>query len=410
MDAQFEKARLSLNPSGKYWDAVPREQLEGEEEMEADAAREEAEADRFEQLVAAFEEALQRRGQAPATLPSVTVPQPVVVAPDRPGEARTLHILAGKWKAERRPTIKSDQAMQRAVQRFRELVADMPVPSITKAHIVKFKDALLASGQSGKNVNYSLTQLRVLMNYAEGQDWIKSNPVKGVKVKIDTKESAGEERIAFPEAELNTVFSGPVYSERLRPRGGAGEASYWLPLLGLYTGARVEELCQITAKDVREETYRDGAGKEKKAWVLVLTNEGEGQTLKNSGSRRRLPIHAELLSRGFIEYVDSRKGEERIFPVRVTGTGSKSALWSNWWHRYQRLTLKITDPRLVFHSFRHTFKDVARECGIDKGVRDALQGHTEAGAAGGYGGEFYPLRPLVEAINRYQVHGVSLPD
>ena len=64
---------------------------------------------------------------------------------------------------------------------------------------------------------------------------------------------------------------------------------------------------------------------------------------------------------------------------------------------------------MVFHSFRHSFKDICRECGIGEDVRDALQGHSEGDSAGGYGGEFYPLCPLVKAMERYTVHGVTLP-
>ncbi|RQT68086.1 hypothetical protein DF045_27105 [Burkholderia cepacia] len=116
------------------------------------------------------------------------------------------------------------------------------------------------------------------------------------------------------------------------------------------------------------------------------------------------------MARGFIEYVQSKEGSARIFDeLRPDRYGNESTYWAQWFIRYLRAECKPASPKMVFHSFRHTFKDVCRECGIDKSVRDALQGHSEGDAAGNYGAEFYPLRPLVDAMSKYEVHGVTLP-
>jgi integrase len=406
MDDQFEAARKALQPRGKYWGAVPIEQLEGEEEMSALAAQEDAEADKFEDMVRAFEEALKRRSASAVHAPMQRIHNPTAALPATGNNS--LATLIEKWEKERKPTVSTVSAMNLGIQRFRDKVGDLPVDLITKRHAVDFKDALLESGYTGKNTNYMLQQLKGILSYAVGQAWITINPADGVKATVSDEESA-DARIAFPETVLSSIFSTAIYTDNLRPIQGAGDAAYWLPLLGLFTGARIEELCQLTYSDVRQEAYRDEHGKQVHQWVMLITNEGEGQSLKNKGSKRRLPIHAELLARGFVEYVDSRKGEDRLFATRPNAKGRKSAQWSVWWHAYIRKACEIKDKRLVFHSFRHTFKDVCRECGIDKGVRDALQGHTEKGAAGGYGGEYYPLRPLVEAMNKYKVIGVTLP-
>jgi hypothetical protein len=62
----------------------------------------------------------------------------------------------------------------------------------------------------------------------------------------------------------------------------------------------------------------------------------------------------------------------------------------------------------VFHSFRHTFKEVCRDCDIGKELADAIQGHDDGDSSDSYGGEFYPLRPLVRAMSMYQVKGLQL--
>ena len=46
----------------------------------------------------------------------------------------------------------------------------------------------------------------------------------------------------FELADLRVIFSTPVFTQGERPKGGKGEAAYWLPLLALFTGARLGEL------------------------------------------------------------------------------------------------------------------------------------------------------------------------
>ena len=49
------------------------------------------------------------------------------------------------------------------------------------------------------------------------------------------------------------------------------EAAYWLPLLALYTGARLEELGQLRKKDIKESNG---------IWYINITDEAEGASLK----------------------------------------------------------------------------------------------------------------------------------
>lgn len=79
-------------------------------------------------------------------------------------------------------------------------------------------------------------------------------------------------------------------------RYGGREAAYWIPLLGLFTGTRLGELCQLRTVDVQQV---EGVN------VLVLTNEGEGQNIKSDAGHRSVPIHSELVRLGFLKYVET---------------------------------------------------------------------------------------------------------
>lgn len=75
-----------------------------------------------------------------------------------------------------------------------------------------------------------------------------------------------------------------------------------MPLLGLFTGARLGELCQLRTVDVQ---MVGGLP------ALVLTDDGEDQSIKSEAGHRTVPIHSELLRLGFLEYVETmgyRKG------------------------------------------------------------------------------------------------------
>lgn len=395
---------------------MPRTQVELDEEMAPVLAEEAEQEERREELKDAIRAVLSEGSiTASQTLAStVALPdalQPASGAFGRYARGTLLDAVVDKWAMERTPTQRSISATRRHIARYVAHSGNNDIRSVTKTTLISWKDAQLASGTTVSNVNYGLTLLSVILKYAVQQDMIATNPASGLRVQ--ESRPADTRRIPFSEADIKAIFSGPVYASSKRYLGGRGEAQYWLPLLGLYTGARIEELSQLRPSDIYEEQYRDSTGTAHSAWVIRITaDKADGLTVKNSGSRRRIPIHPELLRLGLIEYVRSQRNAVRIFPLlRINGDGSKSAQWSKWFHTsYLRKTCAVTDPRRVYHSFRHLWKDTARECGIDKDIRDAYQGHTEQGAAGGYGGEFYPLRPLVEAINRLTFHGVpSLP-
>src|SRR5205823_4047490 len=103
-------------------------------------------------------------------------------------------------------------------------------------------------------------------------------------------------------------------------------------------------------------------------------------------------------------------GRARLFDkLRPDSYGTETGNWSKWFNKYLRKNLSVVDERMVFHSFRHKFKDAARAVGIAEDVSDALTGHSSGNVARRYGGPSYPLRPLVEAMRRYRIPGFVVP-
>ncbi len=130
----------------------------------------------------------------------------------------------------------------------------------------------------------------MVLTYAEQNGLIESNPAFGIKVKGAKKRN--KTRLPYTTEDLNLIFSGPVHKDGSRPKGGGGEAAYWLPLIALYGGMRMEEIGQLLTTDLKQE----GA-----VCYFDVSDEG-AKSLKTESSLRRVPVHPVLIDLGLIEY------------------------------------------------------------------------------------------------------------
>lgn len=295
------------------------------------------------------------------------------------------------------------EAYRAVLTRFGQFVGWKTLTEICRRDVLAFRDELLEQGLSQATVANRLGILRAFFRVAVDYEWLALNPAERLNLPRQKRRKA---RLAFALEDLNRVFRSPIYSEGLRPLGGGREAAFWLPLLALFTGARIEELAQLTLADV---CRAPGLGH------YLDIHDGEHRQLKNDASRRRIPLHAELLACGLLDYVAARSvGTEAgrpqfLFPaLKLNPRGKRGGYFSNYFSGYLRRIVGVADRRKVFHSFRHTFKDACRVAGIDEEVHDALTGHVRPGASRQYGNEQYPLPPLFTAIRQLAIHALDL--
>jgi integrase len=258
---------------------------------------------------------------------------------------------------------------------------ELALPDLLKRDLTKLRR------RSASTVNKSLQMVSAIIERArtksdldEASHW--PNHFKAERIESDA--TAEDDRLPFTAADLRSIFiTGPVHGQGKRPKGGRGEAAHWLPLLALFTGARLAELGQLRACDVQTD---DGG------IPFISIGTSGGRKVKTKTSIRRVPIHLELRLMGFLTYVERRRAadgqEASLWPL--LGSAERRALtaaWSQWWGNYQgRKPISITDDRKVFHSFRHLFKDMCRDAGISEDVHDALTGHAGGKTVGrGYG-------------------------
>jgi integrase len=129
----------------------------------------------------------------------------------------------------------------------------------------------------------------------------------------------------------------------------------------------------------------------------------EDKSVKTESSRRTAPIPEFLIAEGFMKFVASKKPGEPLFPDMKPDTyGRRGGTASKRVCRMVRVNLGIKDRRVSpNHSFRHWYKDLCRNSGIDEEVHDALTGHAGKSEGRKYGDGFVveTLAPAVAKLN-----------
>jgi integrase len=151
------------------------------------------------------------------------------------------------------------------------------------------------------------------------------------------------------------------------------DTCYWLPLLALWMGFRLEEAGGTPLADVRTDYGID---------YLDL----QQRDLKTDGSNRLVPIHPKLIALGFLNYIARlhAAGETYLFPDLPHDDKAATRQFTKWWGHWSRVNAKaqgieaqgFDDPRKSFHSFRHSFKHACRGL-MTKEIHDLLTGHGD---------------------------------
>ncbi len=153
-----------------------------------------------------------------------------------------LTSLASQYLKEKRLSwsAKEQRDQHRYIEAFISLRGDRPVAKYVKADAVRFKESLLESGKSPTTINKYLQKLSLLF------DWLKNhlegviNPFTGLTLRR-LKET--QSRSGYSRHELGLFM-----------RWANRQLAYrkWIALLGAYTGARANEICQLYADDVQQ--------------------------------------------------------------------------------------------------------------------------------------------------------------
>lgn len=192
---------------------------------------------------------------------------------------------------------------------------------------------------------------------------------------------------------------------------------YWLPLLAIYAGGRLNELSQLYLDDIKSEdgvAYIDfnlhGEGKLDVDDVDEAVVGGD-KSLKNTSSFRLVPIHKELIRLGLLDYVAALRemGRERLFEElkhdSVKGYGKPAGKWFNDSLLGKRLGIP-RDGTITFHSLRHNFASALGRSTAESNQMADLMGHERKGSTGDLRYKKYSLSELKACIDKVEYRGL----
>lgn len=254
---------------------------------------------------------------------------------------------------------------------------------------------------SDKTLNRYLAAVGSYCKWLVAHGYLNEVPTAGMFIKVD--KSRQKVRPYTPD-ELKSIFSSPLYigcqSESKPHLPGniqVRDHRFWIPLMSLFSGARMGELAQLTVDDVIE---MDGK------WFFRITDESSAeQRLKTKASQRIVPVHDQLIQLGLIRHLEDMKQrrEEWLFPEIISCTrGTRSGKMSDFYRKYVKRIGVKTDKTVNFHSFRHGFTDALRRSGHLDHQFAFLLGHTQNNVTGRYGalqeGDLRLRRTLIESV------------
>jgi len=263
---------------------------------------------------------------------------------------------------------------------------------------------LATEGKQAKTVNKYLQILSTVLRYAGRLKWITGNPAEGLGLKDARRDD--EVRRAYSLAEIKLIFLALQRDKKSFYEAGHHER-YWLPLLGIYTGARVNELAQLAVTDVVEDQGIPA--------INITTAGDTGKRIKSESSRRIIPIHRDLLKLGFLVYIRTlrEQGHKRLFPSLNLGPNGYSHYFvsrhfsgKNGW---LKKVLPTLEPGVAFHSFRHLFTTMLKNDETPERLIEEILGHKLSSLAMGRYGKPYDTSIKLKAINRIEYSLIPLP-
>lgn len=293
-------------------------------------------------------------------------------------KAVPLKELLDGWAKEKRPVEKTLYSWEKVLDQLIAFVGHGDAQRLTADDLVRWKSALVESGLRAKTIrDGKLAPVRAILQWGTDNRRLNSNVAE--RIVIDVKAKPSERRRGYTDDEAVRLLRDARNQKAAHRR--------WIPWLCAFTGARVAEVCQLRAEDVREE---EGI------WCLHFS--ADAGSLKNVNSERIVPLHSVLIDQGFVGFAQKIKSGPLFPDLKPDRFGSRGGTGTKVFSKWVR-ELGIEDERISpNHSWRHRLKTMARRYGLATDIVDAIVGHRKRAIGDSYG-EF-PVAALKRELDK----------
>ena len=312
----------------------------------------------------------------------------------------TWDALLDHWKQDRPRPARTQAEVDTYVKALSTLLPQATPMTLTRAQVTEWlRNERETRGNAAKTLEKKGTLIGALFSVAVKDELLEKNPFSNFDYsRFAAKEGMEDpdEREPFTLGQLKRVFSANegIFSVTRGVGGGGYHSRVWMPLVGLLSGARLDEIGRLTVAD-------------------IITNPLPHFVIrrgKTQSSVREVPVHPKLISLGFLNYVEAidKAGHTSLWPQLRTRSkkANGSEVLGKWFNRFLHQTLGLPNT-VVFHSLRHSFKDLCRDALIPRDLHHALTGHAKA-ADGGNVGDDYGKGFSLE-VKLAQIRKIRLP-
>ncbi len=262
--------------------------------------------------------------------------------------------------------------------------------------------------QSRGNVNKYLTRLTTFLNFGVSQGYFKENYILGMKVPLSKKEGR-KRREPFSPEDLKKILSPKTYLDwtvnfkKITSNQYTSFTTvksvkyqfpyYWSFLIGILSGMRTNEICQLRLEDIIQE---------KKIWMFKV-DESENTRVKTESGIRKVCVHPNLISLGFIDYVEilKSKGVDRVFHELTKQRDGYATKVSQHYNEKFLPSLGVWKKQIkVLYCTRHTFINKCYQKGVDRDIIKSLVGHEPDFTIDIYGGNPFTPEQLYKGISK----------
>jgi integrase len=228
--------------------------------------------------------------------------------------------------------------------------------SMSVSEIKKIKEKISLNTITDK---YAST-MKSFWRWLNGQEYIDNDVFHVLNFNFKKKVNSWK---SFTTNDLNKLFYDQIFIES----DYEYPYQYFSPIIALYTSCRLQEICQLRVKDIVE---IDGVD------VIKVSGDNEN-SLKTSDSERFIPIHRDLISCGFMDYVNKLRQNNDIYlfsDLKSNDSTTNSKRVSKWFNERYKIRKEV-EKGTSFHSFRRTFiNEMSRNGALDYQIRDII-GH-----------------------------------
>jgi len=206
-------------------------------------------------------------------------------------------------------------------------------------------------------------------------------------------------RQPFTDKQLKLIFNKGYLQRTLNSTSPCKFVFYWIGILGLHHGTRLQETSQLYISDIYPLN---------KIWVIDINDNTKDKKLKTPNSKRIIPLHQTLIDLGFLDYLHilEQNSKERLFHELTLGRDGYTKNPSRFFNDYLReLGIKSATEKYDFHSLRHNCNNelIQKDVGVE--YRNDYLGWGQTGMSKSVYGK--PFEPSI--LQKHCSNNISYP-